>query len=498
MSDDSHPAAPTRPLQSLAKMAPTILVLAVLGVGWLAIHHLIQSTGESEVSSEGDGADAALTDALALPQGKLDAAKLQSVAAENQSLQHVHTVPGRIRYDESKHIDVRAPMDGILAEVLVTPGEQVKEGQLLAVLRSPEIGRARAAILKCKQQREIAQQILERETRVEQNLQTLLSMVKQRSSPDEIEATFSDRSLGSYRQDILSAYSKLRLSNQVLEKISPLADSGAVSGRAVREREAERQIAETEFRTACDQATFAASKSRMQAEADLAEADRQLNLAWQAVETLLGYQEDRSTVSLSDQEALSRLEVRAPFAATVESRQYANNERVSSGDSLFVLADTRSLYVAASIRENDWSAVVLQPGAKVTVRVPALDDQEFDATIKYVGREVESGTNSVPLIATIDNRDGLLRPGMFVRVTVPIGQARTALAIKPESVIQHENQKFVFVDTSNGTYKRVDVTTGQSSEDWVEVVDGLSPGQLVVTDGAFLLKSELLLQGEAE
>jgi hypothetical protein len=56
----------------------------------------------------------------------------------------------------------------------------------------------------------------------------------------------------------------------------------------------------------------------------------------------------------------------------------------------------------------------------------------------------------------------------------------------------------VFVDESGGTFKRVDVSTGQASDEWVEVTEGLQPRQLVVTHGAFLLKSELLLQGESE
>lgn len=162
------------------------------------------------------------------------------------------------------------------------------------------------------------------------------------------------------------------------------------------------------------------------------------------------------------------------------------------------LANTDSLYVAASIRESDWSAVALQPGTIVSVSVPALQDRTFEASIRYIGREVQADSNSVPLIATIQNGEKLLRPGMFVRVTIPIGPARQALSVKPESVIQHEDQQFVFIDLTGGMFKRVDVSTGYTSEDWIEVTKGLTPGDLVVTHGAFLLKSELLLQGEAE
>ncbi len=236
----------------------------------------------------------------------------------------------------------------------------------------------------------------------------------------------------------------------------------------------------------------------MKAEANAAEASRQLNLAWQSLETLLGYKEDKGTVDLSNEEALSRLEVRAPFAGSIESQGFAKNERLMRGDSLVVLANTKTLTVEANIRESDRSAVSLQPGTELSVMVPALDGRAFKATVRYFGREVDAVTNSVPLVARIENTEGLLRPGMFIRVTLPIGKSQEALSIKPESVIYHENQQFVFIEMQAGSFKRVDVSTGRAADDWVEVTGGLSPGDLVVTNGAFLLKSELLLQGESE
>ena len=107
-------------------------------------------------------------------------------------------------------------------------------------------------------------------------------------------------------------------------------------------------------------------------------------------------------------------------------------------------------------------------------------------------------TNSIPLVATLENCDSLLRPGMFVRVTIPKGPMRYGLSIKPEAVVQHDNQPFVFLDMKRDGFKKVDVTLGNSTDDWVEVTHGLNEGQLVVTRGAFLLKSELLLKGETE
>ncbi len=484
-------------LASILKGLPTILVLVVMGGGWMVMHH-INSGGGSNQEETQIAQQVLANDTLVLPEGKLKAANLQSAPAQPQSVQHTHTVPGRLRYDQTKHVDVKAPLDGILTELKVTPGDHVATGDLIAVLRSPEIGQSRAEILKRKKELDIAAQLLQRELTLAKNLGQVSAMLDQGQSVKAIESAFKNQALGSYRQDILSAYSRMQLADELIAKVRPLVDVGAVAGRTVREREAERQQAETEFRTARDQATFAAEQAKVKAGANVAEAARQLNLAWQSLETLLGYKENRDTVDLSNEEACSRLEVRAPFSGSVESQGFANNERVMRGDALVVLANTDSLSVEASIRESDWSAVELKPGTEVSVLVPALDDKSFVAKVRYFGREVQADTNSVPLIATIENTQGLLRPGMFVRVTVPIGQSRQALSVKPESVIQHENQQFVFVDMNGGKFKRVDVTTGRASDDWVEVTDGLSQGELVVTNGAFLLKSELLLQGEGE
>ena len=483
-------------VQRIMSGLPTILVLSIMGLGWMVMHHInSQSSTTAEIA---EVEEPIASDRLKLTEGKLKAGGFESLPAQSRYIQHVHTVPGRLRYDQTKRVNVKAPIDGILSEILVETGVYVVSGDQIAIVSSPEIGQARANILKCQKDLGLAQQNLQREQLLEQNLNRLSAMLDQGQTSNQIETAISDLALGAYRQEILSAYSKMRLAEELLAKLKPLVQEGAVAGRIAREREAERQLAETAFRTARDQADFAVEQSKLKAEANASDAERQLNLAWKSLETLLGYKENKDTVDLSNEESLSRLEVRAPFAGSVESQGSANNERVMRGDTLIVLANTDSLSVEANIRESDWSAVSIDAGTHVSVIVPALDDREFSAQVRYFGREVQADTNAIPLVARIDNSEGLLRPGMFVRVVIPIGEPRQALSIKPESILQHENQEFVFVDLSGGEFKRVNVKTGQASDDWVEVTQGLSPGQLVVTNGTFLLKSELLLQGEGE
>jgi cobalt-zinc-cadmium efflux system membrane fusion protein len=149
--------------------------------------------------------------------------------------------------------------------------------------------------------------------------------------------------------------------------------------------------------------------------------------------------------------------------------------------------------VEADIRESEWGALQLEQGHIISVSAPTLGAMPISAEILYVGREVSVETNAVPIVATIANPRGVLRPGQFVQVRLPIAEPRTVVAVPESAVIEHEGQRFLFVAETPTRFRRVNIQTGDSSGEWVEVKEGLSDGSQVVTKGAFELKSELLL-----
>ncbi len=110
-----------------------------------------------------------------------------------------------------------------------------------------------------------------------------------------------------------------------------------------------------------------------------------------------------------------------------------------------------------------------------------------------MGRQVAAETNSVPLVAEIANAEGLLRPGLFVRVSLPFGAAKKVLSVPADAIVSHEGAKFVFVCREPSKFQRVDVTTGLQTDERVEIVSGIEAGTPVVVRGASNLKAELLL-----
>lgn len=487
-----------RTLQSVAKkIVPPAVVIGLLAVGWLGIHELNSETqANSSPSTETSSGLESESSVIALPESKVRNGKISAEPIEEQYIQHVHIVPGRIRYDEMRHVDIKAPVDGVLTQLLVKPGEHVTQGQLLAVLNSPTVGEARSTLVRREADLLLAKRSFDRASSICENLNRYLAAIDAGKNLDSLEDQFSQVAMGNYRRQIVSVYSRLLLARELSDNVQPLAETGSIAGRTIRERSAEVEIARAEYLSARDQAAFEAAQVELEAKANLEEAQRQLKIAQQALETLLGYPDSGALEQVPSM--LSRLEVRAPFAGTVESRFVAENERVIRSDSLLVLADTRSLYVAADIRENDWAAITLEPGEILTVSIPAIPDATFQARVHYVGREVAVDSNAVSLVATIDNAQGLLRPGMFVHVEIPLGDESRALAVSPESIVQHDDQSFVFVELADNRFQKVNVSTGKTSDQWVEVTYGLAPGQLVVNQGAFLLKSEMLLEGEVE
>jgi cobalt-zinc-cadmium efflux system membrane fusion protein len=102
----------------------------------------------------------------------------------------------------------------------------------------------------------------------------------------------------------------------------------------------------------------------------------------------------------------------------------------------------------------------------------------------------------VQLVARIDNSAELLRPGLFVRVEVPLSNGVEVLTVPTGAVVEHERSSFLFIEESVGHYRRRDVRIGRANLERVEITSGLEAGTTVVSEGAFVLKSELLLERE--
>ncbi len=211
----------------LTKFAPGLIVATLLVSCWYSVHLLLTQSPSTD-TQEAINTSQTDSDIVTLPAGKLTAANLETSSVQSSVLSLENVITGRIQYDERKHVDIKAPLDGLLQEIVVTPGEQVERGDLIAIMRSPEIGQARSEVIKRKRELDLATQILSRESTIAENLNKLLAKITPPAVTATSELNLDESALGTYRQEILTAHAKLQLAQELLNNIQPLAETGAV------------------------------------------------------------------------------------------------------------------------------------------------------------------------------------------------------------------------------------------------------------------------------
>lgn len=472
---------------------------------WLTTHHF-SGGGHVEPRPQQPAATAGAKQAPAVVVLPPEAARRGDIAlaeVEQRPFRDHLTVPGRLDYDARYRLDYDSPVAGIISRVFVQVRQRVKKGDSLAEVSSPDVGLARDEVRKREDDRQIERKAAEWAATIGDNVASLLDALATHPPLEKIEADFQDRVLGAYREKILGAYSRLLFVEKVNASTKQLGEGGVLSGRIIEERTSNLEVAKANFTAACEEARFLTRQDRDRAKASLEQADRLVQVSREHLRTLVGSRLDGAADPNDGEESpgetgtLSALVLRAPFDGLVEDVFMARGERVKVGDRLFVVADTSTLWVRAQIHERQWTTVEVSEGQEVKVNVPGAAEHDTTARIKHVGATVENESRSVPLVAELQNDDAHYKPGMFVWVDLPQGLQREALTVPTSAVTRHEGQAFVFVPEGEGRFRRVDVQTGIEHAGFVEVTQGLEAGQQVVSRGAFLLKSELLLEDEA-
>ena len=288
---------------------------------------------------------------VTLNDAKFSAARVEVAAIGRHELQSQKIVPGRIEYNATRHVQIKSPFDGLVRSVAVKVGDQVNQGQLLAVVDSPELGERRADVLLRKSEHQ--QTVNEHEWwhSIQANVDELVGRLKRPQELAGLEKEFAEKILGGYRQQIMSAYSRMRLAEKV-SKIVKSAGEG-VSERSVQEQGAARETTAAEFIAVCEQATFDVKQKHLKAESVMDDAERRLAVAHQRLDLLTGHQ-DTAASKVGSTESLSTWPVLAPFQGTVEQILLPPNERVQLAEGLFQLADVSRLWVQAASPVWPW------------------------------------------------------------------------------------------------------------------------------------------------
>jgi cobalt-zinc-cadmium efflux system membrane fusion protein len=332
---------------------------------------------------------------LRVDRGMLRDLRVTVREAELRPASETISALGELSCDEEHYAEVGSPIPARVADVLVAAGDLVKVGQPLIELDSPELGRARAAVL--------------------------------------------------------SARARNQLAEHALARRSELA--------------AERIVSERE---------------RQSAQAEASDAAAQLAAAEQELAALGGSSGSGTRFSL-----------KAPLAGSVIERNVVRGRLVDAEQRLLTIGDLRQLWLVAHAYERD--ALRVQAGRSAQASFPALPGQEFSGTVTRIGSRVDPASRTLEIRIAIDNRAGLLRPGMSATARIPVGDESARIVALPVAALQRLAEGWcVFVPLAEeGSFETRLVGRGRDLAGEVEIVQGVRPGERVVVDGAFLLKAEV-------
>ena len=270
--------------------------------------------------------------------------------------------------------------------------------------------------------------------------------------------------LGRAREDYIRAAADLRVAEKAFERARRLVAEKAISGAEFQSREADYQS-----RRAALQAAVGALRQAGESESEI---------------RALGE-------TGSSGAGVARVAVRAPFAGQVIDRKVTPGTLVEAFQPLATVADLSSLWVFFQVAEKDLA--VLREGLLVRILSESYPDEHFAGRVDFVGGELDAATRTVRVRATVVNRGERLKPGLFVKgqIEIPRPEKEAGVLAVPQSALQTiEGRPTVFVQSGPETFVRRFVETGHTFEGFTEVLSGIRRGEVVVTEGSFVLKSE--------
>ena len=198
------------------------------------------------------------------------------------------------------------------------------------------------------------------------------------------------------------------------------------------------------------------------------------DLAIQTVENLRAQlAQNRASLELA-RKKLDDSTIRAPFAGEVKERMVAVGQYLKVQSTVMVIVSVNPL--RARLKSPEKMAAWVQVGQTASIAVEAYPDRTFAGRISRLNPSVDQQTRTFEAEALVDNPDGKLRPGFFVKASIPTSRVDKALFL-PEGAVQYSYGVYKVFVIEGTTLKEKEVRIGEHPDQQVEIVDGLQEGQ---------------------
>jgi len=182
----------------------------------------------------------------------------------------------------------------------------------------------------------------------------------------------------------------------------------------------------------------------------------------------------------------------APQDGVVASLSVRDGMYIKPATRVMSLADLSSVWLLAEVfeRQADWVKV----GQPTEVKLAFLPGRTWEGKVEYIYPSLDPKTRTLKARLRFDNPDETLKPNMYADVKIFGGAKQDVIVIPVEALIRTGREQRVVLAHGDGEFESRTVTAGLESGDWVEILDGIVPGDTVVTSGQFLIDSEASLK----
>jgi cobalt-zinc-cadmium efflux system membrane fusion protein len=207
---------------------------------------------------------------------------------------------------------------------------------------------------------------------------------------------------------------------------------------------------------------------------------------------LLGMSKNQVDRLTHPRQVMADVVVPAPISGVITSRSANLGQVVGMGDELFVVTDLSDVWVVGDLYEQDFSRV--RVGSEATLTTPAYPELRLQGRVSYIDPRVAPQTRTAKVRVEVPNPDGQLRLGMYMTMVFSTASGAPAVAV-PRAAVQTIGGRqvvFVAVPDEEGRFVQRTVKLGSLVGESYPVLQGLEPGEVVVTEGSFFLRAESL------
>jgi len=184
------------------------------------------------------------------------------------------------------------------------------------------------------------------------------------------------------------------------------------------------------------------------------------------------------------------LELKAPIDGVIINRNTAPGELVSKDKQIYTISDPTDLWVIAEVKERDIGAVKV--GQDASFSVLAYPGETFRGKVVRISNQVEAPSRTLEVRVEVNNADGRLKPGMFADVEITTTILQDVIVVPDTALQTDEENQVVFVALDGNKFQKRVVKLGMEPRGRAQVLGGLKVGERIVTEGSFILKSEML------